>query len=143
MQAVTREQAIQELCVLAAGIDDSLDIEDLCRHVLERESTMGTAMEEGIAIPHARLAAIKSPIVVFGRSLEGIEWNSPDNKPARLIFLILTPASDDDVQVQILGLIARVISNPHIRQDIMQCENANEIWAILHTAFTPQVIIRK
>ncbi|HML74048.1 MAG TPA: cation:proton antiporter [Anaerohalosphaeraceae bacterium] len=143
MQAATREQGIRELCGLAAGIDDSLDVEDICRNVLQRESTMGTAMEEGIAIPHARLAALKSPIVVFGRSLEGIEWNSPDDKPARLIFLILTPASDDDVQVQILGLIARVISRAQLRQDIMQCENADQIWTILHTAFTPQVIIRK
>ncbi|MBN2512736.1 MAG: cation:proton antiporter [Sedimentisphaerales bacterium] len=138
-----KEHAIGELCALSAGIDGSLEAEEVYDHVLQRENTMGTAMEEGIAIPHARLASLKSPIVVFGRSLGGIEWNSPDDKPARLIFLILTPASDDDVQVQILGLIARVISNPQVRQDIMQCDNADEIWAILHTALTPQVIIRK
>ncbi len=138
-----KEHAIGELCALSAGIDGSLEPEEVYDHVLQRENTMGTAMEEGIAIPHARLASLKSPLVVFGRSLGGIEWNSPDDKPARLIFLILTPASDDDVQVQILGLIARVISNAQLRQDIMQCENADQIWTILHTAFTTKVIIRK
>lgn len=63
--------------------------------MLQRENAMGTAIEEGIAVPHARLAVLKRPIIIFGRSLVGIEWNSPDGKPTQLIFLILTPEGDD------------------------------------------------
>jgi Kef-type K+ transport system membrane component KefB len=143
LKSTDKERAIGELCTLAGSIDDSLEEGVLYEQVMCRENSMGTAIEEGIAIPHARIKALKRPVIVFGRSTEGIEWDSPDGRLTRLIYLILTPASDDDVQVQILGRIAQVISDAQIRQDIMQCANAEEIWSILQKVFTPQVIVRK
>lgn len=69
---------------------------------------MSTAVEEGIALPHARLPTLLKPVILFGRSLQGIEWNSPDGKPAHLIFLILTPKTDDEVQI--LRILSTVLS---------------------------------
>ena len=115
----------------------------LAQAVLNRENAAGTAMEEGVAVPHARTELVKKPIVVFARSQRGIEWNSPDGKPAQFIFLILTPKSDDEAQVQILGHIARAMSRPETRQDIMAAEDAHAIWRILHHVLAPEQIKRK
>ena len=98
-------------------------------------------MEEGVAVPHARLAALKRPVVIFGRSTAGIEWNSPDGKPARFIFLILTPETDD-VQVQLLAIIARTMSSKSTRDAIMQAGETHEIWDILQKMFTSERIVR-
>ena len=137
-----RDKAIEELCRIAAEHEDMHDFETLYTAVLKRENAMGTAMEEGIAVPHARLAFLKRPVIVFGRSLAGIEWDSPDGKPTHFIFLIFTPERDD-VQVQILALIAKAMSQKENRDDIMQAEGPYEVWQSLQMMFTSQHIVRK
>ena len=137
-----RDKAIEELCRITAEHEDMHDFETLYTAVLKRENAMGTAMEEGIAVPHARLAFLKRPVIVFGRSLAGIEWDSPDGKPTHFIFLIFTPERDD-VQVQILALIAKAMSQKENRDDIMQAEGPYEVWQSLQMMFTSQHIVRK
>ena len=138
-----KDEAIWKLCDLAAGQDDPAEAENFYKSVLEREHLTGTAMEEGTAVPHARLAALRRPLIVFGRSPAGIEWNSPDGKPAQFIFLILTPEHQDEVQVQILSSIARTMSNERTRKNILDAQDADRIWNVLREAFVSSQIVRK
>ena len=71
--------------------------------VSEREELMGTGLGSGLAIPHARLESLTRPLLVFGRSEYGIEWDAPDGLPVHLVFLLLTPVADDGLQLQILA----------------------------------------
>lgn len=137
-----RDKAIGELCKTASEQEEMPVFEALYEAVLQRENVIGTAIEEGAAVPHARLGMLKKPVIVFGRSLVGIEWNSPDGKPTRFIFLILTPEKDD-VQVQILALIAKAMSEKGTRDAIMQAKGPHEIWNILEQVFTAGRIIQK
>lgn len=138
-----RDKAIQELCELLGKQEDMPDVETLYTAVLRRENIMGTAIEEGVAIPHTRLPLLKRPVIAFGKSSAGVEWNSPDGKPTHFIFLILTPQEEDDIQVQILALIAKAVSEEETRDAIMQAKETDEIWNILQTTFTSHRIIRK
>jgi fructose-specific phosphotransferase system IIA component len=143
LKARTREHAIEELADLAAEHENISAVQQLRQAVLDREQAKGTAMEEAIAVPHARTDLIKKPLVVIGRSTAGIEWDSPDGKPVRLIFLILTPQTDEEAQVQILGHIARAMSNPQRREQMRSAADAAAIWTVAHQAFAPQVIQKK
>ncbi|TBR17961.1 hypothetical protein EPO66_01765 [bacterium] len=143
LKALDRDNAIRELC-LAASEQGNLPLADILGEVvLKREETMGTAIEEGVAIPHARLSSLIRPVVVFGRSKNGIDWDSPDGKLSQFIFLILTPQEDDDIQVQILRIIARTMSDKKTREDIMAAAGKQEVWQVLQEAFTVQQVIRK
>lgn len=137
-----RNEAIRNLCEIASEQESIIDTDTLYSAVLRREDSMGTAMEEEIAVPHARLSFVKNPLIVFGRSLPGIEWNSPDGKSTHFIFLILTP-TDDDVQVQILGIIARVMANKDTRESIMHAETSEDLWNILEQSFSAHQIIKR
>ncbi len=143
LKVFQKDEAIVKLCDLAEGQEDAVEPENLCKLVLEREHLMGTAMEEGIAVPHARLAAPRRPLIVFGRSPAGIEWNSPDGKPAQFIFLILTPEHQDEVQVQILSSIARTMSDEQTRKNILAAQDADRVWDVLREAFLSSQIVRK
>jgi fructose-specific phosphotransferase system IIA component len=143
LKANTRELAIEEMAEAAAEHESVSAVQDLKQAVLDREQAKGTAMEEGIAVPHARTDLIKKPLVVIGRSGAGIEWDSPDGKDAQLIFLILTPLSEDDAQVQILGHIARVMSDASIRRELYQSADAGQMWGIVHSAFGARVVSKK
>ncbi|MFH2145189.1 MAG: cation:proton antiporter [Candidatus Omnitrophota bacterium] len=138
-----RNKAIEELCELAASQDDMPDAESIYQAVIFREEEMGTGIEEGIAVPHARLTDIKGPIVVFGRSTDGIDWNAPDGKLSHFIFLILTPEDDYDSQVQILGVIAKAFSESAFREVLLKAADSNAIWSVLQKAFFFKHVTRK
>ena len=89
---------------------------------------MGTAIEEAVALPHARLGSLVKPIVAFGCSEAGIDWNSPDGNPSHFIFLILTSKEEDWAQVQILRIIAKAMSDKMHRESIMKCRGQQEVW---------------
>lgn len=143
LRAGNRENAIEELAELGAEHESISQAEQLKEAVLERERANGTAMEEGIAVPHARTNLIKKPLVVIGRSAKGIEWDSPDGKPAQLIYLILTPQIEDEAQVQILGHIARLMSDPAMRSEIYNAADAAGIWQVVYHALGKQVVSKR
>jgi mannitol/fructose-specific phosphotransferase system IIA component (Ntr-type) len=103
---------------------------------------MGTALEEGVAVPHARFPNLKRPVVIFGRAPAGIDWNSPDAQPTSFIFLFLTPEKDD-VQVQILSLIAKTMTQSNVREELRKAADTNGIWNVLRDAFMQHRIVRK
>jgi Kef-type K+ transport system membrane component KefB len=143
LKADNKDNAIKQLCELAGEQENMPGIEKLYTAVMERENEMGTAVEHGIAIPHARFVTLANPLIVFGRSVAGIDWDSPDGKPTQFIFLILTPHGDEDIQVQILSLIAKVMSNKQARNEVFRTADSGEIWAILQKAFSVYHIVRK
>jgi mannitol/fructose-specific phosphotransferase system IIA component (Ntr-type) len=76
---------------------------------------------------------LRRPWVVFGLSKEGIEWDAIDDRPAHLLFLVLTPSDDNDTQLEILSSIARGIDAGE-RAELLQCNDSGEIWARLQGA---------
>lgn len=143
LKSEERNGAIHELCTVITEQGNTPHLETLYAAVLRRENTMGTAIEEGVAIPHARLGSLVKPIVAFGRSSRGIEWNSPDGKPAHFIFLIFTPKEDDWSQVEILRIIAKAMSAENVSAAIIKADNQSELWQVLEHTFTQHRLVRK
>jgi mannitol/fructose-specific phosphotransferase system IIA component (Ntr-type) len=90
--ATTPEDAIRTL-VAAIPPQNVPPGVDVCALALERERQMPTDVGHGVAIPHARCPRLTRPLIVFGRSAEGIVFGDPSREPVRLIFLVVTPAT--------------------------------------------------
>lgn len=130
LKATTAAAAILELSSLACE-RCGLDVEQVSKAVLEREELMGTGLGGGVAVPHARPAALKTPLVAAGLSKHGLDFDSPDGVPVRLVFLILTPADDEGAQLQILSSIATIVRNPQVLQAAVSAATATEFLAAL------------
>lgn len=143
LQSTSKNDAIVQLCDMAADQEGTLYREDIVNAVMARESIVGTAVESGIALPHSRLLGLRRPIIIFGRSLIGIDWNSPDGEPTHFVFLILTPLNDDDIQVQILRAISRVISRKDIQDELLGAQNSQAIWTVMNREFTVYQIVHR
>jgi len=142
LKATTRDRAIHELAELAAAHERVHEAQDIYAAVLTRESEMGTSLEGGLAIPHARFQRMLRPIIVFGRSRTGIEdWDSPDGQHTHLVFLVLAPPYSD-AQVQILAHIVRTMQEPDIREQLLQRENTDAIWSIFSQVFASKHVVR-
>ncbi len=103
---------------------------------------MGTGTGSGVAIPHARLETLAKPVLTFGRSIPGLEWDSPDGLPVHLIFLLLTPVQDDGLQLQILAALARGMSSEEARKQLAQAESGQQVWLALQDALRSQNLVR-
>ncbi len=85
-------------------------------------------MNEGVAFPHARLDHLNYPVVVMGVTRWGVADVQTD-KPVELVFLILSPSQNPDVQVQLLGLISRASRNRQFLQCSQSCQTPEEVLA--------------
>ncbi|KJJ83309.1 Na/H antiporter [Candidatus Omnitrophus magneticus] len=138
-----RDRVIMELCERSSKHLETHSTDDIFLAVIKRENIMGTALEEGIAVPHARIPSLRKPLIVFGKSVSGVYWNSPDGKLTRFIFLILTPQEEDDSQVQILASIVKSMSESETRDAISSSSELNEMWNILQKTFAATQITKK
>ena len=138
----TRSEVIRELCAAGAKIGGTPALEILQTAVSDREQLMGTGTGYQVAMPHARLEMLDKPILVFGRSIAGIEWNAPDGLPVHLVFLLLTPEMEEGLQLQILAALARGMSNDHARAQLLRAESEEQIWDALQHALRTQNLVR-
>lgn len=132
LSAGNRREAVRELSAAAATVA-GLEASEIDGAVWDREMQSATGIGNRIAVPHARLDQLKAPIVAVGLSHQGVDFDAPDGKPARLIFLILTPRHDDGAQIEILADIARKLGKPETREKVLQATNFTEFLAVLRT----------
>ncbi len=132
LEATTPEGCIEELVgVLSKG--SKLDRVRVAKAVWERETLMSTGLSNRLAVPHARLEGLKSPLVAVGFSHVGVDFNSRDGFPTRLIFLILTPAGEHGTQIEILGDIARTFHHSEMVEKALQTNSLTEFRSLVRT----------
>lgn len=107
LAGTTREEVIRELVSSLERAGRINDHDLVLADVLEREKTVSTGMEKGLAIPHARTAGVNGMAVAVGLSPEGIDFQALDGQPARLIFLIASSPDDRGPHLQLLAAIAK------------------------------------
>jgi mannitol/fructose-specific phosphotransferase system IIA component (Ntr-type) len=142
LRGTTRDDVIQELCATVVDHTSVLDRERLTAAVRAREDLMGTGVGNGVAVPHARLAPLTKPVLTFGRSVAGVDWDTPDGLPAHFIFLLLTPVVDEGLQLQSLAALARGMSNENARIQLTQANTSQEVWQALQAALGTQKLAR-
>jgi Kef-type K+ transport system membrane component KefB/mannitol/fructose-specific phosphotransferase system IIA component (Ntr-type) len=130
LHAHTPSEAIAEL-VRALG---SL-LTGMKRHardaVLERELVAATGLGDEVAIPHAAVEGLDKPLLALGRSTHGIDFDAPDGRPARFVFLLLIPPKEYENEVRILASIARATYDARARADLVAASGLEEVTRVL------------
>jgi two-component system sensor histidine kinase KdpD len=125
-QPVRKEIALRTLVDAAVGGRGIGDPASILALVLKREEEGSTFFNEGVAFPHARVETLEHPVVAIGVTRQGVEDLSLE-KPVEYIFLVLTPAESPDIQVRILGILARLSRNRHLLLKIQSCGTPEEV----------------
>ncbi len=112
----------------------ALDAKEIYEAVWQRERIMRTGLSHGLAVPHARFKDLKKPLMIIGRSPQGVDFDAPDGTPARLIFLMLTPEDDPEAQIEFLQLVAETFEDPVTRNAVLESTSITEMLAALNVA---------
>lgn len=128
MKASSKKEAINELAKLIKGSEEVLDYDTFLEDVLKREALISTGIGHNIAIPHARTDAVNDFFIVFGRSLQGIDFNSIDKKPAKLITLVGTPKVEGlNTYLRLLAQLARLLKKNQLQQFLLETQSPKEV----------------
>lgn len=109
----------------------TLKKDEIAHTLLEREKLGSTGIQDGVAIPHGKFKGLAFTIVLFGRSLKGLDFQSFDNKPTHLFFVLLAPEKATTEHLKLLARLSRLLKKQTLREKLMQAKDAEEIYQIL------------
>lgn len=130
LRGTDRQSVIGELARAAAPLTP-LDARDIHEAVWRRERTLSTGLENGIAVPHARLPGLKKPVVAIGLSDRGVDFNARDGEPAHIICMLLTPDREQTTQLELLEMVARAFATPAARRAARAAQSFTQFKAAL------------
>ncbi len=103
LQATTKDQVFAEMAEMLTQQGKVTDKEQFIADIYAREELGNTGFEEGVALPHAKSAAVASPAVAIGVSRQGIEYGAEDGLPSKLFFMIDSPDGGANHHIEVLA----------------------------------------
>lgn len=133
---LTADSAAGVLAELAEGFARTLpgvSRADVLHGFSEREALGTTAIGNGFAIPHCRLAAVRELQIRLARHPQGVDFGAPDGQPVRVFFAVAAPQSGPSDHLEALRAIARLLREPERRARLLGAGGPAELLAIVET----------
>ena len=130
LRATSKKQALQELAERAATVT-GLHERQIFDVLLERERLGTTGVGNGIAIPHGKLAGLKKLHGVFARLSTPIDFESIDERPVDLIFLLLAPETAGADHLKALARVSRLLRDQSVCEKLRKTDSADALFILL------------
>ena len=133
MKSTDKEGAIKELVYSFQDDPRVKDIDAVYQAVIEREKIMSTGVGKGFAIPHAKTNAVNEIIAAFGRLEQPIDFQSLDDQPVKLIFLLVGKENLVGPHIKLLSRLSRMMNLDEFRENLANATTAEEIYSLFET----------
>ncbi|MEB1807849.1 MAG: fructose-specific PTS transporter subunit EIIC [Bacillaceae bacterium] len=127
LKSSTKAQVIDELVNQLDRAGRLNNREEYKKAILAREEQSTTGIGEGIAIPHAKTAAVRTPAIAFGRSQEGIDYEALDGQPSHLFFMIAASEGANNEHLETLSRLATYLMDTNFRKGILEARTEEEV----------------
>ena len=131
----SKKRALMSLSELLGQDADGIDPMDIFDQLVERERLGSTGLGHGVALPHGRLnlqnSKQETSIGCFVKLDQGVDFDSPDNQPADLLFALLVPEHCTEEHLQILAALAGMFSDSAFCNELRNCSSDEELYAHL------------
>jgi mannitol/fructose-specific phosphotransferase system IIA component (Ntr-type) len=109
------------------------DVLPFYQAALNQELLANSALDSGLAFPHARLSGVKRLQFAFGRTPEPVVWGGRSSWPVQLIFLLAVPATDAAGYLHLLASLARLGQQPEVLSQLRLAGTAEALLAVLQS----------
>lgn len=128
LDADTRDEAIDALVELLAKAGKLPDKILFRNAIFQREKLVSTGIGMGIAVPHAKLKNFPEFFIAIGiQKKKGLDWNSLDMAPVRIIFMIGGPEDKQSEYLQILSQLTSAIRNVDLRKSLLKSQSPEQV----------------
>jgi len=128
LQSGTKKDVLIELVGALKKVNLIKNEQEVVNVIFEREKLGSTGIGDGVAIPHGKLKGIRRIMCVFGRSIHGVDFDSIDQKPAHIFFLLLAPENSASLHLKMLSRISKLLRDPSFRKRLMELSDAHDIY---------------
>ena len=128
----SKDEAINKLIDLMCATGKISDKDAYKEGILAREALTSTGIGEGIAIPHAQVAAVKAPGLAAMTVPNGVDYESLDGQPAHLFFMIAAPADGGSTHLQALAKLSALLMDEGFRKDLLNAKTPEEFLSLIH-----------
>jgi PTS system fructose-specific IIC component len=122
-----REEVLREIVELFESTGGVANPSRLFRDLHNREKRASTAVGKGVVIPHVRTLQVRSFVMVFGRSSEGLPYDTPDGEPAHLFFGLAAPPYDDRTYLRVYKSLAGLLLDPLHYDEFSRADDPSRI----------------
>ena len=130
----SKSEAIDQVVDLMLKSEKIRDKEAYRKEVYRREEESTTGIGEGIAIPHGKCDAVIKPGLAAMVVKDGVDYDSLDGEPVNLIFLIAAPITKDNVHLDVLSKLSRLLMDEQFSEDLKNAKDVDEFLAVIDAA---------
>lgn len=105
--------------------------EDFKNGLIKREEEGSTALGESVAIPHTKNETVKEPAVLFARKVGGLDYQALDGEPTEIFFAIGAPAGANNLHVETLAELSKMLMKDGFINDLKKCESADDVYGVI------------
>ncbi|MDG4516496.1 PTS fructose transporter subunit IIABC [Streptococcus suis] len=134
LQATSKEAVIDEMIASLVDKGYVTDFDVFKTGIMNREAQTTTGLGDGIAMPHAKNAAVKEATVLFAKSNKGVDYASLDGQPTDLFFMIAAPEGANDTHLAALAELSKYLMKPGFADRLRAVTNPEEVIAVFDTA---------
>jgi len=122
---------LKELASLLARQEQGIDLNLLTERLIERENSGSTGIGDNIAVPHCKYEGINGILMILGISAKGLEFDSIDNKPVNIFFLLVAPNHAAGEHLRALAKITRILKNEDFKNKLLSAKSEGEIYKLV------------
>ncbi|MBI5217090.1 MAG: PTS sugar transporter subunit IIA [Ignavibacteriae bacterium] len=127
LSGTTKDEIINALVEVASQSPKILDKEKVRSAIFEREKIMSTGVGNGFAIPHGKTDSVADVVATFGITAQPIDYQSLDEKPVRLVFLLVGKDSMVGPHIKLLSRISRLMNKEEFRKRLTLSKSSSEV----------------
>jgi fructose-specific phosphotransferase system IIA component len=133
LKSTKKEDILRELvdALITAGEIEKRHRNKLIEALMARETLGSTAIGQGVGIPHAKSDCVKRLVAAFGLSRKGVDFDSLDEEPVYIFFLLLAPADSAGPHLKALARVSRLLKDKYFRDSLRQCQDDKSIVRII------------
>jgi nitrogen PTS system EIIA component len=129
--ATDKRGILEELARHVSSRIPKIDATALSRVLIDREALASTAIGEGVAIPHGKLAAVSEITACLGRAPSGVDFDSMDGQPTYLFFVLVAPETSTGAHLKALARISRVFKDSEFRRRLLGAVDAPAMYQVV------------
>jgi len=130
LKSQDKKEILEELVAPIARIT-GVNHKDLVRVLMDREQLGSTGIGGGIGIPHGKLKQLESLALGFGLSRKGVDFESMDNQPTHIFFLLVTPENSTGLHLKMLARISKILKHDPFKEKLLNAANSDAIFSII------------
>jgi len=128
--AKDKVEALEHLAAKLCQTETRLPRHRYLAELLRREAICGTGIGKGVALPHMRNPWAGKITLTLGIAPQGVEYNSFDKEPVKILILLCAPASQSTQYLKVMARLSQFLRSPEIRDSLIQAHNFSEILQI-------------